>query len=137
MPAMTTSSLVADPVTGTIKPFLGPLLHGFVVNPALASAVTSALDKWKLWSDKGGMRREDLETLMSRDHSAGEEQIESGTGEYDISPAAALAMASLVAAVIGSVGDGQGTGGMGAPMEASLSADLRECLKMWPKVRLG
>lgn len=133
MPRIRPSSFSANPIMSVVKPHLGPLLHGLVLDSSLAFAVVSALDNWKQWSDKGGMRREDLEALMQ----SGNHGEEDGTETEAISPAAALAMASLVAAVIGSIGDGNSAGGMGPPVEALLSHDLRECLKMWPKVRLG
>lgn len=128
-------SLTANPVSALIKPYLGPLLYTLVSDATLAASVVTALDGWRAWADKGGMRREDLDRLMSGE-SEGDER--SGLAA---SPTAALAMASLVAAVIGSVSEG-GHGlvgpGIGGPAaEASLGADLREALRMWPKVRLG
>lgn len=129
-------SLAVNPVTALIKPYLGPLLYTLVMDTRLSASVMSALDQWKTWADKGGMRREDLDTLMGQGEDEGEEG-----GDLTASPAAALAMASLVAAVIGSVsegGHGLGGPGIGGPAaEASLGADLREALRMWPKVRLG
>ena len=136
MPRARPGSFSANPVVSIVKPHLGPLLHALVLDSSLAFAIITALDNWKQWSDKGGMRREDLDALMqSGGHGGGEDDDETRT--ETVSPAAALAMASLVAAVIGSIGDGNSAGGMGPPVEALLSHDLRECLKMWPKVRLG
>jgi hypothetical protein len=134
--AVRPGSLTVNPVTALIKPYLGPLLYTLVMDTRLSAAVMSALDQWKTWADKGGMRREDLDSLMGQGEGEGEE----GSGLM-VSPTAALAMASLVAAVIGSVsegGHGLGGPGIGGPAaEASLGADLREALRMWPKVRLG
>ncbi|KAM0612440.1 hypothetical protein ACHAQF_005239 [Verticillium nonalfalfae] len=70
------------PVSWSLKPVLGPLLHTIVLNDELSSRLVAALESWKAWSENGGMRRADIDALMK-----------DANGDRE-----AFALASLVAA---------------------------------------
>lgn len=107
------------PVSWSLKPVLGPLLHTIVLNDELSSRLVAALESWKAWSENGGMRRTDIDALMK-----------DADGDKE-----AFALASLVAAGIGEATSGDGI--TGARAGDAVGADMQECLGMWPKIRLG
>lgn len=79
-----------------------------VLQPRYAADVSKMLDRWEVWCDNGGMRKTDFEAV--------------GEG------LAVFAEASLLVSVIREAG---------LEPQAAVALDLQECLRLWPKVRLG
>ncbi|KAL2207717.1 hypothetical protein CC79DRAFT_1368578 [Sarocladium strictum] len=93
---------------GTIKEAVGNLLHRMVLDGELASAITQTLDVWQAWSEVGGMRQADYDTIREKSET--------------------FAHAVLLVALLKQNGQ---------EAEGSLSEDLQECFRVWKVVRLG
>ncbi|KAH0542916.1 hypothetical protein FGG08_002685 [Glutinoglossum americanum] len=91
----------------TLHKALELVLYGMITEESTASAVADMLDQWKAWTENGGMNHSHLEYVRERQR--------------------VFAYASCVLAMVGEKLDA--TSGM--------AEDLRECMKVLKKVRLG
>jgi hypothetical protein len=85
------------------------VLGRMVMERAFATDITEMLERWKAWTDNGGMRKVDYEYVHQRKET--------------------FAWAGLVLGVIAQAGNENN--------EDSVAEDLRVCLGVWKKVRLG
>ena len=91
-----------------LKLVAGHTLHRMVRDSHFAAQLCRMLDRWKTWSDLGGMKKTDLQALR--------DQMES------------FSYATLLMALIKDTSSAH---------DGTLSVDLQECMHMWRKVRLG
>lgn len=91
-----------------IKEMAGHVLHRMVREGEFSTKLCRMLDRWKSWSDLGGMKKADLQALRS---------------DMDTFVYATL----LIALIKDST----------TALDGTLSVDLQECMRMWRKVRLG
>lgn len=97
------------PSTSTdIRETVGGILHRMVLEGEFAVKLCGMLDRWKAWSDIGGMKRADLEALKE-----------------DI---VTFAYATMLVAVIKDTA---------TAAEGTVAMDLQECMRTWKIVRLG
>ncbi|EPE10389.1 hypothetical protein F503_05484 [Ophiostoma piceae UAMH 11346] len=91
-----------------LKLVAGHILHRMVRDGHYAAQLCRMLDRWKTWSDLGGMKKSDLQVLR--------DQMET------------FSYATLLMALIKDTSTAH---------DGTLSVDLQECMRMWRKVRLG
>jgi hypothetical protein len=87
---------------------VGAVLEGMVKQEEQSMAVCTVLERWRAWSDRGGMTNEDLEVLAKD------------------KPAFCNA-----ACVVGLIRD------VSTKEESAVALDMRECVQHWKRVRLG
>ncbi|KAM0444431.1 hypothetical protein ACHAO4_010184 [Trichoderma viride] len=92
----------------SVKEVVGFMLHRMIRDGEFTSVLCKMLDTWRAWSDNGGMRTADYQTIRD-----------------DLSM---FAEATLLIALINDTSD---------TLEGTLAMDLQECLRIWHKVRLG
>ncbi|KAI9832775.1 MAG: hypothetical protein M1819_003995 [Sarea resinae] len=102
--AMTTPTLLP----GSIGEVVEDTLFSMIFDEALAGCLTEMLDRWKEWSDSGGMNRAHLEFVKTNQMSF-----------------------TLASCVLWLLREGY------ASTLRHVTDDLQECIKVWQKVRLG
>ena len=92
----------------TLKEIVGYMLHRMVLEGEFASGIFGMLDTWKAWADMGGMKKADYYTISE-----------------DLPT---FAHATLLIALIKDTS---------TAADGTLAMDLKECLRILRKVRLG
>ena len=93
---------------GDVQTAVETLLVGMIKMEEEALCVCTVLEKWRQWSDRGGMTIEDLEFLEKKKR--------------------AFCYATCVVGLFGEVG---------AREESGVAVDIKQCVQHWKKVRIG
>ncbi|KAI4166378.1 MAG: hypothetical protein LQ342_000268, partial [Letrouitia transgressa] len=94
------------------------LLGGMWRGEAWAAGVGRMLDRWQAWGERGGMNREDLGAVT------------------EVEGKRAFCWAGAAVGLVGRVCERE-KGGGGEGVSMSLAGDMRECVRVWRRVRVG
>ena len=84
------------------------ILFEMLTEPEKSEEVCGVLERWKLWTERGGMNREDLKAIM----------------DSPLTFCRATCLMGLLRMAAGKD-------------ESSVALDMQECIRVWKKVRLG
>ena len=91
-----------------LKQGVEKILYGMIVNPETCTEVCGLMERWRLWTERGGMNKEDLKVI--RQH---------------------IVRFCWACCLMGAVGMAAGK------EESQVGLDMQECIRVWNKVRLG
>ena len=91
-----------------LKQAVEKILYGMMVNPERCTEVCGLMERWRLWTERGGMNKEDLKIIRQQ-----------------------IVGFCWVCCLMGAVGMAAGK------EESQVGLDMQECIRVWNKVRLG